>query len=149
MATFSKRYKNTFFIAIQSKMMTWLRGLTANPALMIMTVSATSVKFGKSTNRMKSTKFWTMFTTSEDYCYKRLYQKVGLLGNESFKCFQTYPGYNVYVKKKMNEKTKFFIRYKHEQSRSAWNAFDATLAWITLKLARLKLHVTTRSLRGS
>ena len=67
---------------------------------MIMTVSATSVKFGKSTNRMKSTKFWTMFTTSEDYCYKRLYQKVGLLGNESFKCFQTYPGYNVYVKKK-------------------------------------------------
>lgn len=100
MATFSKRYKNTFFIAIQSKMMTWLRGLTANPALMIMTVSATSVKFGKSTNRMKSTKFWTMFTTSENYCYKRLYQKVGLLGNESFKCFQTYPGYNVYVKKK-------------------------------------------------
>ena len=67
---------------------------------MIMTVSATSVKFGKSTNRMKSTKFWTMFTTSENYCYKRLYQKVGLLGNESFKCFQTYPGYNVYVKKK-------------------------------------------------
>lgn len=39
----------------------------------------------------------------------------------------------------MNEKTKFFIRYKHEQSRSAWNAFDATLAWITLKLARLKV----------
>lgn len=104
MATFSKRYKNTFFIAIQSKMMTWLRGLTANPALMIMTVSATSVKFGKSTNRMKSTKFWTMFTTSEDYCYKRLYQKVGLLGNESFKCFQTYPGYNVYVKKKWMKK---------------------------------------------
>ena len=57
---------------------------------MIMAVSATSVKFGKSTNRMKSTKFWTMFTTSENYCYKRLYQKVGLLGNESFKCFQTY-----------------------------------------------------------
>lgn len=104
MATFSKRYKNTFFIAIQSKMMTWLRGLTANPALMIMTVSATSVKFGKSTNRMKSTKFWTMFTTSENYCYKRLYQKVGLLGNESFKCFQTYPGYNVYVKKKWMKK---------------------------------------------
>lgn len=57
-----------------------------------------------------------MFTTSEIFVTKKRYEKVGLLRKESFKSFQTNPSFYVYVEK-MNEKTKYDIRYKHKKSR--------------------------------